>query len=90
MLSAQQVYDADGNLVNPDTVEQNSRDLALADISQRFEVGEELIVTIRVGTLNYGEVFAVVTERGLFVNPEEVIAVMDFPISKCLPTAVCS
>jgi hypothetical protein len=45
-------------------------------------VGEELIVTIRVGTLNYGEVFAVVTERGLFVNPEEVIAVMDFPISK--------
>jgi hypothetical protein len=73
----QQTYDAEGNLVGSST-----KEVALATLSERFEIGEELIVTIRVGSLNYGEVFAVVTEQGLFVNPEEVISVMNFPITR--------
>ena len=54
----------------------------LSTLSERFEISEELIVTVRVGQLNYGEVFAVVGESGLFVNAEELIGLLDFPIGK--------
>lgn len=54
----------------------------LSGLSERFEIGEELIVTVRVGQFNYGEVFAVVSEQGLYVSPEELIALFDFPISE--------
>ncbi|MBF7072412.1 hypothetical protein ISG33_03220 [Glaciecola sp. MH2013] len=69
-----------------DVIEQtsaaNANEVALSSLAERFEVGEELIVTMRVGQFNYGEVFAVVTERGLFVSAEEVISVLDFPIKR--------
>lgn len=59
-----------------------ANDIKLSSLSERFEIGEELIVTIRVGEFNYGEVFAVVTETGLFINPEELISILDFPINR--------
>lgn len=61
-------------------VTTEASEVALSSVAERFEVGEQLIVTIRVGRLNYGEVFVVVTERGLFVSAEEVISILDFPI----------
>ncbi len=54
----------------------------LSTLSERFEIGEQLIVTVRVGTFNYGEVFAVVSEDGLYTSVEELIAVLDFPINR--------
>ena len=54
----------------------------LDSLLQRFTVGEELIISIRVGQFNYGEVLLVVGENGLFVDPEEFVEVLDFPIAK--------
>lgn len=56
--------------------------MKLSDLSERFEIGEELIVTVRVGQLNYGEVFTIVTATGLFVNVEDLIGLLDFPINR--------
>jgi hypothetical protein len=55
---------------------------SLANASSRFTIGEELILTLIVGNLNYGEIFAVVSEDGLMVNLEEFIDLLDFPINK--------
>ena len=46
----------------------------------RFSAGEELIVTLRVGNLEFGEIFVLVNEQGAYTNLDELNAIFEFPI----------
>jgi hypothetical protein len=61
--------------------EANAGNTRLSLIKERFDVGEELIITFRVGRLNYGELVVIVGEDGLYINPQELISLLDFPIN---------
>lgn len=60
----------------------NLDEKSLTNAPRRFDVGEELILTLMIGKLNYGGLLAVVSEDGLMVNLEEFIDLLNFPIDR--------
>lgn len=50
------------------------------EILSRYQVGEELILSIRLDKRNIGEVFAIVQENGIFVELDSLVNVLEFPI----------
>lgn len=50
--------------------------------NERFAVGEDLIVSIKLDTLPIGETFALKSEQNMRLNFDEFITLVDFPITK--------
>lgn len=58
--------------------QQNSTNPAL----DRYELGEELIFTLQIDNLRYGELFGVVQNKGVMISFSEFITMLDFPIQR--------
>lgn len=57
-------------------------------VQNRFEVGEELVLTMSVDRFNLGEVFAVVDEAGLLFDFVAYLEFVEFPIDQIEGTRV--
>lgn len=60
----------------------NSRQAAQYDALERYQLGEELIFTLQIDNLRYGELFGVVQEKGVMISFSEFITMLDFPIQQ--------
>jgi hypothetical protein len=49
---------------------------------QRFDPGEELILTFKSDRYIFGDVFAVTSDNGIFLDFENIIQLLDFPIAE--------
>ncbi|GAC30135.1 hypothetical protein [Brumicola pallidula] len=49
---------------------------------ERYQLGEELIFTLQIDNLRYGELFGVVQEKGVMISFTEFITMLDFPIQR--------
>ena len=72
------------NVGMPSVAANDGQDIA-SSAKQRFEIGEELIVTMYAEDIRLGDILAINESSGLMVNLDELIGVLDFPINKLRP-----
>jgi len=73
--SGQQTAEGTETSANTATKEKNS---AL----ERYQIGEELIFTLQIDNLRYGELFGVVQQQGIMMSFAEFVTMLDFPIQR--------